>query len=136
MSEDTLGVLSKPRFQALPAELVAFVKLNQEVIGLEVVEIQSEAVNAQERSGHSNCGALVSIDKGVILGKALKQSGSLFDDGPVIAALRPGQSGFEGAAVANALCPAEQNEQARVSGKHFVEGRVERHWASRRSNSG
>ena len=72
ISGDRLGVLPKPRFQALQAELVAFVKLNQELIGLEIIEIQSEAVNAQERSGHSNRGALVSIDKGVILGKALK----------------------------------------------------------------
>ena len=90
ISRDRLGVLPKPRFQALQAELVAFVKLNQKLVGLEVVEIQSEAVNAQEGGGHHNCGALVSIDKGVILGKALKQSSGLFDDVPERAALRSG----------------------------------------------
>jgi len=85
-----LGVLPKPRFQVLKAELAGFVELHQELIGLEVVKIQSEAVNAQERSGHSNRGAFVSIDKGVVLGKAFEQGSRLFDDVPVIAALRSG----------------------------------------------
>ena len=90
ISGGRLGVLPKPRFQVLKPELAAFVELRQELIGLEVVEIQSKAINAQERGGHSNRGALVSIDKGVVLGKAFEQGSRLFDDVPVIAALRSG----------------------------------------------
>jgi len=83
-------MLPKPRFQPLETELVRFVKLNQELIGVEVSEIQSEAINAQERGSDSDGRPLVSVDKGMILGKALEQGGSLFDDVPVIAALGSG----------------------------------------------
>jgi len=83
-------VLPKPRFQVLKLELAGFVELDQELIGLEVVEIQSEAVNTQERSGHRNRGALVSVHKGMVLGKAFEQGSRLFDDVPVMAALRSG----------------------------------------------
>ena len=83
-------MLPKPRFQVLKPELAAFVELDQELIGLEVVEIQSKAINAKERGGHSNRGALVPIDKGVVLGKAFEQGSRLFDDVAVIAALRSG----------------------------------------------
>ncbi len=85
-----MGVLPKPRFQVLEPKLAGFVELHKELIGLEVVEIQSEAVNTQERTGHSNRGALVPIDKGVVLGKAFEQGSRLFDDVAVIAALRSG----------------------------------------------
>jgi hypothetical protein len=129
-------VLPKPRFQPLPAELVALVKLHQETIGFEVIEIQPEAVNTQERGSDTDGRSLVSIDKGMILRKALQQRSRLFDDVPVIAALRAAQSGFEGAAVTDALCPTKQNDQTRVSSEHIRKGRVKRHWASRRSSSG
>jgi hypothetical protein len=34
------------------------------------------------------------------------------------------------------LCPTKQIDQTRVSCEHIRRGRIERHWASRRSNSG
>lgn len=101
-----------------------------------IVEIQSEAVNTQEPGRDSDGRSLVSIDKGMILRKALEQRGGLFDDVALIAALRPAQSRFQGAAVADALCSTKQNNQARVSGENICKGGVERHGASRRSNSG
>ncbi len=107
ISTGGLSVLSKPRFQPLPAELVAFVKLHQELIGLEIVELQPESVYAQESGSDRDGRSLVSIDEGMILRKALQQCSRLLDDVPVIAALRAAQSGFKGVAVTNALCPAK-----------------------------
>ena len=100
-------MLPKPRFQPVPAKLIGFIKLNQEVISIEVIEMESEAINAQERGSNSDRRSFVSIDKGMILGKAFQQSGSLLDDVPVIAALRPGQSRFQGALVAETWRPTK-----------------------------
>ena len=127
---------AEPGFEALEAKLLILVELHQEVISFEVIEFNPKAVHAQEGHGDRKGRALVAIDKGVILGKALQEGGGLFYDVSVITALRAGQRGFQRAAIADAWRPAKQNDQARVSGKHFVEGWVERHWESRRSSSG
>jgi len=129
-------VLAKPGFQALETELVGFVKVGQELIRFEVIEFQTEAVDVQEGGGDGNGRSLVSIDERVILGEAFEQGSRLLDDVPVVATLRPGQGCFEGSAVANSRGPAKQGQQAGMGGQHVIEGGIERHWASRRSNSG
>ncbi len=122
-----LGVLPQPGFEAGELKSFAFIEAKQELVGLQVIEFQSKTVHAQERARDGNSRPLIPIDKRMILRKALKQRGSLFDDVPVISTLGTSQSRFEGAQVANTLRPAIQNNQARVSGQHLVEGGVERH---------
>ena len=136
ISRDRLGVQPKPGFQPLPAELVGFVKLYQELIGLKVIKIQPEAVNAQERGSDGDGRSLVAIHKRMILRKALKQCGRLLDNVLVIAALRPAQCRFQRAMVTDPMRPTKQNNQTRMSGEHIRKGRVKRHRASRRSSSG
>ncbi len=89
-------MLTEPRFQAFEAELLAFVKLPQELPGLKVIEFETQAVHAQERGGSRDGCALVAIDEGAILGKAFEQGRSLFDDVLVVPGAWPGQSRFQG----------------------------------------
>ena len=89
------GVLAQPRLQALKPELVRFVKPDQELISLKVIEFQPKSVDPQEGGSDGKGRALVSINKRVVLGKALKKRGRLFDDVLVISALRPGQGCFK-----------------------------------------
>jgi hypothetical protein len=75
-------VPAKPWFQPLPAELVAFVKLIQELIGIEVVEIKPKPIDAQERGSNCNGCSLVSINKGVVelLGEPAQHLGMSGDE--------------------------------------------------------
>lgn len=98
-------VLAKPGLQVLETELAAFVELEKELIGFEVIEFQPRAVDAQECRGDGNGRALVPIDERVVLGKTLKQRSRLLDHVPVAAGLRSGQGSLEGGVVANSLRP-------------------------------
>jgi hypothetical protein len=66
-----LNAVVQPGFQQLKSELIAFVELHQEVIGLRVVKFESPAIDTQKSRRNGDGGALVSIDEGVVLGKAL-----------------------------------------------------------------
>jgi hypothetical protein len=97
VSGDRLGVLAEPGFQALEPELVVLVKLHEETMGLKIIEFETEAVDAQEGSGDGDGCPFVAVNERMILGKALEQSRSLFNDVAIVATLRPGQRRLKGA---------------------------------------
>jgi len=105
---DRQGVPPNPWLQSMKVKLAAFVELHQELEGVQIVEVEAEAVNTQESSGNRDGGPLVSVNKWVVLREAFQQGRGFFDDIAVIAALRPAQCCFQGSLVAHTLCPTEQ----------------------------
>ena len=106
-SQIHLGVLTEPGFKAVEAELVRFVELHQKVISPNVVKFQAVPINAQECGADSDGGALVAVNKRMILRKAFEQGGGLPDEVPVVASARPSEGRFKGSEIADALCASK-----------------------------
>lgn len=112
------------------------IKVHQETVGFNIVELEPITIDVKKGSRDCNRGPLVSIYEGVVLGEAFEQGSGLFDDVPVMPTSRAGKSAFEGATVTDSPRPPEDCDEPVVSSDDFFCGRIKRHWASRRSSSG
>ena len=123
-------VVAQPWDKLVEAELVRFVEVGNENIGLLGIRRETRAVDGQKSVRGGESSPLVAVNKRMVLREALPERGGFLDQIGVMPGLRPVESGFEQPGIPDTLGPAVAFDLIGMHGQHFGHGEVVRHSAS------
>lgn len=115
--------------------MTAVIQIDQEIVGVDIVEFQAVTVYPQKSARYRNRCALVAIDEWVVLGEALPQRRGLFECIRVITAPRSGESSFQRSSIAKTGRAAKPGDQAGMRLNDFLDTGVMAHRLRRSSSS-
>ena len=129
------GVLSQPVQQFRRTETAVFIQIDQEIVGVYIVEFQAVVVYAEKSARYSNRHSLVAINEWVVLREALPQRRGLFQSIRVVATPWSSESGFQRSSIAKTGRSAKPVEQTGMDFENFLDTRVVSHRLRRSSSS-